>query len=226
MLVFVVSDFLWMSFVSCMRIKGKMLKNITVHIRTRPSLWSPLCVWMLAVTLHSRDIQQRPSDLSKSAVRALSFCQCSHDLHLMTLAFYSHHLLCFYFLPDLCLSHLSVSYTPTFHPSQFDFLLHHLIFLPLLSLSELQNWLEIWNMKRHISTLLIQLKKQTNVRTTHTEGQSTVQLMHRLKIQSRVWNKAAGLGRLQVWQVQINTALSAQAQETCHSFAMQLKKLV
>lgn len=148
MLIVVVSDFLCLSFLICMIVKRKMQK----YNRNRTSLSSPLCAWMPAIRLHSRKLQQWPNDPSKSIVVSLSFYLRSHDLHLMTPVSYSHHLLCFYFLPDLCLSHLSLFLYTTLHPSQFDFLLHHLIFLYFFShiwSSELQNTVKISTSEPH-----------------------------------------------------------------------------
>lgn len=169
----------------CEGSKGKY-KNITEH--KCPS-HSPLCVWMPTVTLHSRDLQQRPNDPSKSTVVSPSFSPLSHDLHLMTPVFYSHHLLCFYFLPDLCLSSFRFLHT-ILHPSQFDFLLHHVIFLFLLSLFEFCVTKTIWKSCEICKGIyphgLSTLREKKQLRPPHTEVQSTVQFRHQTKIHPRV----------------------------------------
>lgn len=119
-----------------------------------------VCVWMPTVTLHSRDVQQRPNDPSKSIAVSLSFSQHSHGLHLMTPVFNSHHLLSVFisFLISAFLIFLFPTHQPSIAPGLTSF---YIISSSSLFLSHRTVWksCQIW---RDLTTLLIYFKKKSS----------------------------------------------------------------
>lgn len=223
-LIVVVSDFLQLSFVSSALIKRKTKISLKSNV--------PLSLPSVCLDACSDAAQPRRTAATSWPQQERGRVSLrSHELHLLTPVFYSHHLLSVFisFLIFASLIFPFPTHSPPSLPVWLPFTSSHLPlpFSFFLCSNQSGNRMKYGKASIHYhcqgtySRNHFKERKKVphtlKVRTEHSwdikprYSQECERRQHTLRV----------LGRLQFWQVQINTALPVQTQETRHSLTMQ-----